>query len=100
MRNTKILESKLGSNGEILHRINLRCASFAKYKEIWRNNKHLSTHTNVRVYQSLIVPIIMYNSSTLAVTQATFEKYDTAHWKHMKQILNINWPATITNKKL
>ena len=64
MEKIKILGSKLGSNEEVTHRIKLGNAAFSDYKKMWINNKHIGQTTKIKLYKSVIVPIMMYNAST------------------------------------
>ena len=43
---------------------------------------------------------MLYNACSWAPTKATLTKLDAAHRKQMKEILNIRWPATISNINL
>ena len=62
-RELKVLGSKLGSNEDIRHKINMGCITF-KYKGIWNEKKHLDKKTKIRLYEALVVPIMIYNSCT------------------------------------
>ena len=48
----------------------------------------------------MVVSVIMYNCSSWAATKDVLEKLDVCHRKHLRQILKIKWPTTITNVKL
>ena len=49
-RSTKILGSRLDTSVDIQCRINMGSVAFKRFKEMWNNNKHITTTTNVRVY--------------------------------------------------
>ena len=99
-RQSKILGSKLGSNEDILHRMNLGCIAFANFKKIWKNSKYIETNTKIRLYEALVVPVIMYNSGTWASTRQVLDKLDSLHRRHIKEIMKIKWPSRIGNKEL
>ena len=42
----------------------------------------------------------MYNCSSWAAPKESLNKLDVCHRKHLRQILKIKWPTTITNEKL
>ena len=48
----------------------------------------------------MVVSVIMYNCSSWAAKDCILEKLDICHRKHLRQILKIRYPTTITNKKL
>ena len=54
----------------------------------------------IRVYETVVTPIMLYNSSTWAVPKAIFEKLDSTHRKHLREILKIDWKMKVTNEKL
>ena len=43
---------------------------------------------------------MLYNACAWAPTKATLEKLEAAHRMHMREILKIKWPSTISNIKL
>ena len=48
----------------------------------------------------MVVPVFLYNSCTWAAPKNIFEKLDSAHRKHLREILNIRWPEMISNETL
>lgn len=52
------------------------------------------------MYGALVVPVVMYNSSCSALTQAEEKKLDAMHRNHLRAIIGIRWPRRITNERL
>ncbi len=48
----------------------------------------------------MVVSVMMYNCSSWAATKEMLRKLDVCQRKHLRQILKIKWPTTITNEKL
>ena len=82
------------------HRLNLGSIAFKKFKEIWQNNKNIYPATKIRLYEAIVVPIILYNSCTWAAPKNTMEEVDRYHRKQLRQILNIKWSDKMTNTRL
>ena len=101
-RKSKLLGSFMCS----LHDIERRCISgniaFNNYKNVWLRGKKISTSRLVKVYEAMVVSVIMYNCSSWAVkdNSKALKKLDICQRKHLRQILKIKWPTTITNDKL
>ena len=84
--------------------IERRCISgniaFNDYKNVWLQGKQISTCKLIQVYEAMVVSVIMYNCSSWAVPNEMLRKLDVCHRTHLRQILKIKWPTTITNEKL
>ena len=48
----------------------------------------------------MVVSVILYNCSSWSAPKNVLKKLDTCHRRHLRSILNVKWPATITNTKL
>ena len=48
----------------------------------------------------MVVSVILYNCSSWAATKEVLNKLDVCHRKHLRQLLKIKYPTTITNIKL
>ena len=88
------------STKDILYRIVLGNVAFGKLKKLWLHIKNITASKKLKVYETVVTPIMLYNSSTWAVPKAIFDKLDSAHRKHLRQILKIDWKMKVTNEKL
>ena len=70
-----------------------------KYKKIW-SKKKLKLEIKIKLYDALVLSLMLHNSSCWASTKVVLEKVNTCHRKHLRRIVNIKWPKTISNQKL
>ena len=57
----------------------------------------LSQHTKLRLYMSLIVPILLYASETWTTTKVDLDHLQAFHMRCQRQILGIRWFHKIRN---
>ena len=99
-RKTKLLGSFMCSSYDIERRCISGNIAFNDYKNVWLQGKQISTCKLIQVYEAMVVSVIMYNCSSWAVPNEMLRKLDVCHRTHLRQILKIKWPTTITNEKL
>ena len=74
--------------------------AFNSFKAVWLEGRRIPLTKLIVIYEAMVVSVIMYNCSSWAATKDVLEKLDVCHRKHLRQILKIKWPTTITNVKL
>ena len=85
---------------DINHRCVLGNIAFNNFSKVWLNNK-ITLSKKLKLYQAQVVSVIMYNASCWAAPQNVFEKLDACHRRHLRVILNIQWPRSmISNETL
>ena len=94
------LGTVLDAKSDVMKRIVSANCAFEKYKKLWLRKKIIGRKLSLRLYQSLVVPILIYNMNSLAVTNDVWEKIDTTHRRHLRQIMGYTWKDKITNEKL
>ena len=101
-RKTKLLGSYMCSSYDIEKRCISGHIAFNNYKNVWLQGKRISIGRLVQVYEAMVVSVMMYNCSSWAVNDKSKDllKLDVSHRKHLRQILKIKWPTTVTNEKL
>ena len=97
-RKSITLGSVLCSKADIQRRINLGYAAFNNYKKAWSDK--LPLNKRLILYNALVVSVLMYNSSCWAVPKIFLEKLDVVHRRHLRTILNIEYPGVISNINL
>ena len=97
---TKKLGSLLSEEQDIKRRINLANQKFGLLTKVWFNKKQISIENKLRMYNAMIRPILLYNTSTYGITIATLEPLQAAHRKHLRKIAGIFHPEKITNLQL
>ena len=100
-RKSRLLGSLLCSTQDILHRITLGNAAFQNFWKLWMRRNRITLQKRLRVYDALVVSVMLYNCSSWAAPKNTLEKLDAAHRKHLRRILGVGWPkAHISNEEL
>ena len=102
-RNEMLLGTKLGSEVDVAHRINKANTAFWSFDKLWcqgPKRSQITEERKIRLYDSLVVSVLLYNCCCWAVTQTVLESINVVHRKHLRRILNIYWPNTISNKAL
>ena len=103
-RNEVLLGSKLGSEEDVTNRCNkANVAFYTTYKKLWcqgPKRAQISEKRKIKLYESLVTSVLLYNCSCWAVPQNVFDSIDVLQRKHLRQILNIFWPNVISNNDL
>ena len=73
--------------------------SIKNLSELFKS-KHISLTIKIRLFIAFINSVMLYNSELWALTETLNEKIDAFQRKQLRNILEIKWPKTITNKKL
>ena len=84
----KKLGSLLGQEEDLKRRIQLAATQFGKCSKLW-NTKGITLQTRMRLYNAYVIPVLMYNAGTWALTSAQSNKLDAFHRKQLRQVLNI-----------
>ena len=99
-RKSKLLGSYMCSTYDIEQRCILGHISFNNYKNVWLHGRNISTKILVQVYEAMVVSVILYNCSSWAAPKDILAKLDVCHRSHLRAILKIKYPTTISNDKL
>ena len=95
----KTLGSLMCSIKDIKNRIFLGHVAFNKFEKVWLSGSKISVERKIRIYEALVVSILLYNCNSWAAPQATLEELDVIHRKHLRRILNIKWPKSVISNK-
>ena len=99
-RVSRLLGSLMCSIQDIKQRCIKGNIAFNSFKAVWLEGRRIPLTKLIVIYEAMVVSVIMYNCSSWAATKDVLEKLDVCHRKHLRQILKIKWPTTITNVKL
>jgi len=77
---------------DIARRIGLASSAMSSLNNIW-NAKHLSTQTKGRVYQILVLSILLYASETWTLLARDTKAIESFHIKCQRRILGIRWQS-------
>jgi hypothetical protein len=94
------LGSKISSDGrcspDILLRIAHAASAMDSCKMVWSQSK-LSLKTKLRIYQTCILPILLYGSETWTLLSKDSKGLEAFHVRCMRRILQIRWYDRISN---
>jgi len=66
---------------------------------IWRD-QGLSLSTKTRIYQTLVVSVLLYASETWTLLSADVKTLEAFHMKYQRQILRIRWQDHVRNDEV
>ena len=90
----------LGDIEDIARRKQLASMAFTKMKEAWLDGQAVSLDKKVELLDALVMSVLLYNSSCLGLRKIDVNSIDSFHRHLLRQISNIQYPNTISSKKL
>ena len=63
-------------------------------------NSNVSISTKIRIFDSLITPIMLYNSHLWTTNETTKGQINAYQRRLLRKLLNIKWPRKISNDQL
>ena len=90
------LESGSGSHTEILRRVALAGSVLNSLTCVWKQ-KQLSLQLKLRLFNSLVLPVLLYGSETWIVLQADAIRINGFYMQAQRRILGIHWYELISN---
>ena len=99
-RTVKKLGSLLGDVEDIARRKQLSIVSLSDMNNVWIRNDHIKQELKLKLYQSLVKPVLTYNSGTWGLTKTQENNLDSFHRQQLRKVLNIKYPARISNQNL
>ena len=81
------------------NRLSKSRGAFNKQKEIWISNNILRK-TNLRVYKTLVVPVLLYGSETWKMNKGNDKAVDVFHSRCLQKIFRIRWEDHVSTKEL
>ena len=99
-RKSKCLGSMLCSIADMKNRMVLANMAYSNFKRIWIYGKQIKMPTKIKLYEAIVVPIVIYNSNSWALPRKEENKIDAWHRNHLRQILKKTYPIKLTNEEL
>jgi len=99
-RTTKKLGSLLGDAEDAARRRTLAGNAFRSLYSVWLRRQQISESLRLKLYEAYIVPILLYNSGTWALTNTELCRMDAFHRTQLRRILDISHPRHISNETL
>ena len=95
----KYLGSLLDTQKDIARRKLNASIQLAKLSNIWTDSR-MHDNTKMKIFNSLIAPIFLYNSEILSMTATTAEAIDSYHRRLLRKVLNVIYPDIITSERV
>ncbi|VDO77485.1 unnamed protein product [Schistosoma margrebowiei] len=94
-----IIDEHGGSDADVKARIQKAAAAYLQLKNVW-NPKQLSTHINVRIFNTNVKTVLLYGAETWRTKKAIIQKIRVIINSCLRKILRIRWTNTISDKLL
>ena len=86
-----------GGTEEIHNRVVKTRGVFLRLQKIWSSH-NISRRAKVRLYKTLVKPVLMYDCATWKMNKCDENKVDVFQSRCLTRIFNIRWQERITNK--
>ena len=96
-RTTKKLGSLLGVREDINRRKQLATVALNKINNIWIRKDKIKQSLRLKLYKSIIKPILIYNSGTWSPTKKEDDDLNAFHHKQIRKVMNIKYPVIMRN---
>ena len=84
---------------DIEKRLEKAKSTSGRLKRIWNSRKY-SKKTKIKLYYTLVKPVLTYKCETWKINTADNERLDSSQYKCLKKIMGIYWPYIISKKEL
>ena len=83
-------EKKVASTTEVYSRIGQATAAFASLKWCLWKKHNITIKTKIHLFQTLIIPILLYGSETWTTLKSDVKKLETFQLRYLRQILDVS----------
>ena len=90
------MSTSCNCNPDVNRRMVIASTAMAKLSHIWSSNR-FTIFTKVRIYNSLILSIVLYGAATWTLTKYLSKRLDAFDSQALRRIIGIRWPERITN---
>ncbi|OQR95072.1 hypothetical protein ACHHYP_00485, partial [Achlya hypogyna] len=97
---TKKLGSLLDDAADLRARKQLGTAAFNSMWKIWMRRGLTSEGNRTRLYKCYVLPVLLYNCGTWALTPTSLASLDSFHRRQLRRLLGVFYPNTITDVAL
>ena len=95
---------KLGSLLDIAEDVDRRkilaTTAFNSMYQIWIRRHSIQETRLIRLYNAVVLPILIYNSGTWGLTKGQLHSLETFHRKQLRRLLGIKWDDRVSNVEL
>ena len=83
-----------------LEESNWQIVAINKLNNIWVRKDKIKQTLKVKLYKSLVKPIILYNSGTWGLTKKEEESLNCFHRQQLRRVPNVKYPAHMSNEQV
>ena len=94
-----IISFQGGAEEDVKIRLGKARSAFATLQLLWRSSVY-SQKTKLTIYQSNVLPVLLYGSECWRVTQKYTNRLSRFHNTYLSKILKVYWHETISNTRL
>ena len=98
-RSVKSLGSLMGGSEYMERRMKMMPAAMKGLWGLWGTDK-VCREMKIKLYEIYCLPVLMYNCGMWGCNNASLEKLDALHRRHLRRLSSVFYPATIRNTKL
>ena len=86
-----------GGEEDIKTRLGKVRGAFVKLNRVW-NSSSVSRKTKIRLYKTLVKPVLMYGCETCKMNEGDAKKIDVFQNRFLRRIMKIKWQDNISNR--
>ena len=94
-----IVDTSGGTDADIKARKGKARSAFKRLSNLW-NSATLSSRLKVRVFNSIVKPVLLYGSETWRMNNTPINKVQSFINSCLRKILRVHWPEVISNTEL
>ena len=95
-----IISNNCSLDREINNRISRASAAFGQLTERVYLNRNLKLPTKIRVYQAIVLSILLYGSESWTLYSKQLNKLNAFHMRCLRRMLHITWQDKIPNNEV
>ena len=85
-RSAKKVGSLLGDSEDVISRKQLASAAMTNMEKIWVRKNKININKRIKLYNSLVKPVLTYNSSTWGLTRSELDSLDSFHRQQIRKV--------------
>jgi len=91
-----VIGSSCRSGPDIIRKISIASTSMGSLSQVWSQGR-LSVVSKLRIYNTSIVPVLLYGSEIWSILTADLSRIQAIHMRSQRQILSVRWQDRIRN---
>lgn len=88
-----------GGMKDLKNRLSKARGAFTRLKKIWRSS-NISRKTKLRLYKTLVVPVLVYGCETWKMNQGDCKLIDVFNNKCLRRIMKVHWKDHVSTEEL